>query len=170
MLNLGLKTFPAKKIASLTLVAICMPMPNTYAIEEVYVPGTRPNDMNGLDWQDYLDNQATASQLRALYEGMQAEAKAREAAARQKAEDDLKRAEQEKCERRAAVNHEICLGDAAQYKQIHNEPCRMLQATVGNIPYANPTGACFGRVQDAYDLFVSNCNLFNAIAELDCLK
>ena len=53
MLNLGLKTFPAKKIASLTMVAICMPMPNTYAIEEVYVPGTRPNDMNGLDWQDY---------------------------------------------------------------------------------------------------------------------
>jgi hypothetical protein len=48
------------------IIFLSIPLRNACAVEEVLVTGSPPDQMSGLDFQEYLDNQATASQLRAL--------------------------------------------------------------------------------------------------------
>ncbi len=141
------------------------------AYEEVIVVGT-PAGGWGLEYDRYLNNQATADQLRSLYESMakRAAAEAYAAAQKQSYEDQKLKTEREKCEALAAVKDAQCLRDAQSYRNKQEEPCIYLQATVGNMPHANPAGACFARVLGQYDLFVKNCALFNATNMLACIK
>lgn len=125
--------------------------------------------MTGLEYMTYLNNQATAEQLRALYQGLVAEALAKAAAAK-KTEEEKKQDAYLRCVSITKISHTSCLSSAASYKATQNKPCHYLAATVGNMPHANPAGACYGRVIDQFDLYVANCNLFNAIAEAECAK
>lgn len=170
MLPLGQKTTQIKLSLHIIIVWISIATSiNTYAIEEVYVPGTKPGHMTGLEYLTYLNNQSTAAQLKSLYEGLMAEAIAKAAAAK-KTEEEKKQDEYKRCLSITKISHMSCLSSAASYKATHNKPCNYLASAVGNIPYANPVGACYQRVLDQFDLYVANCNLFNAIAEADCAK
>jgi hypothetical protein len=169
MLSSGLRT-QIKLYCQAVIASIFIAAPiTTYAIEEVYVPGTRPGEMTGLEYMTYLNNQATAEQLRALYQGLVAEALAKAAAAK-KTEEEMKQDTYRRCMDTAEISHKHCLSNAASYKATHNQPCNYLASTVGNMPYANPTAACYTRVLDQFDLYVANCNLFDAIARADCAK
>lgn len=144
---------------------------SVFALEEVQVTGT-PGDGWGLEYHRYLSNQITADQLRALYEAMAARAAAEALAAAQKAKSEEERikTEREQCEARAVTKNMLCLRDSVSYKSEQNKPCHILQATVGNIPHANPAGACYARVLDQYDLFKANCELFHATNMYACIK
>lgn len=161
-----------KQILGIALTASTVLAPvSVFAIEEVHVTGT-PGDGWGLEYDRYLSAQMTADQLRALYEAMAARAAAEALAAAQKAKSEEERikTERELCEARAVTKHRLCLRDAVAYKAEQNKPCHMLQATVGNMPYANPAGACYARVLDQYDLFKENCELFHATNMYACIK
>lgn len=68
------------------------------------------------------------------------------------------------------MGFDLCMGDAARYKQDQNKACHYLASAVGNIPHANPAGACYGRVTDAYDVMVSNCNIARSYSRATCIK
>jgi hypothetical protein len=141
-----------------------------HSVEEVTVLGT-PGGY-GYDYERYLPNTITANQLRSLYDAIaqQALAEALAAAERAKSEDERKKTEREKCEAQVEIKHMHCLNDAADYKAYHNKPCYYLESTVGNMPMGNPAGACYARVMDQFDIFVSNCNLFRATNRSLCIK
>lgn len=170
MLHFGLKTSHLKRPIQIFIASITMITPiSLYAVEEVYVPGTKPGFLTGLEYLTYMNNYSTADQLRALYEGLALEALAKAAMAK-KTEEEKKQDLYQRCMNTAKISHMSCLSSAASYKVEQNKPCHFLSATVGNMPHANPAGACYGRVIDQFDLYVANCNLFNAIAEADCAK
>lgn len=172
MLSFGIEVNCVKKSLTLALVfLVTITTISVQAIETIDVIGNG-SGMSGLDYEQYMSNLSTASQLRSLYEGLAlaASAAAKEAAEKEKSEEQKAKNEREKCEALAVVKNQQCLRDAVGYKAFNNKPCQALQATVGNMPYGNPAGACYSRVLDQYDIFVANCGLFHSTNMLACIK
>jgi hypothetical protein len=159
--NMSSMTFNRLFLFALFLFSL-VSLHSAYAVEEVVITGVRPDQMTGLEFQEYLDNQATANQLRALAQYL-ADAFAKASAEKSKSEQETSQ-----CLRASKIDYQVCLNGAVSYKVKYNGPCHYLKSTVGNIPYGDPAGACYARVLDQFDLYVSNCDLKHAINEARC--
>lgn len=140
-------------------------------VPTVYVFGERPGWYTGFDLTLWISNETTMQQMRSLYEGMAIEraAAAKLAAEKLLSQDEQDKLKRERCERTAEAKQATCLRMAAEYKDHNNGPCRIMQSAIGNVPYGNPVGACFGRVQDQFDVYVATCNETRATNMLGCL-
>lgn len=114
------------------------------------------------DPKERLDNLESSAAYVALAELLKAQAEERAAA-----EKDAYN--KTKCERKADFGHELCLSDVNWWKGEANKPCYFLQATVGNVPHADPAGACYKRVEDQVDVLKSSCGVRRSQDLLYCL-
>ncbi len=114
------------------------------------------------DPKERLDNLESSAAYVALAELLKAQAEERAAA-----EKDAYN--KTKCERKAEFGYELCLSDVNWWKGEANKPCYFLQSTVGNIPHANPAGACYKRVEDRVDVLKSSCGVRRSQDLLYCL-